>query len=55
MYLRHLVTPKGLGSGALFENNTLEEVSYDNGKMETWERASSVETIQGARGDGTAL
>jgi len=42
MYLRHLVTPKGLGSGALFENNTLEEVS-------------SVETIQGARGDGTAL
>ena len=30
-------------------------MSYDNGKMEAGERNNSLETIQRARGDGTAL
>jgi hypothetical protein len=35
--------------------NKLKEVSYGNGKMETGERANSLETIQRARGDVKTL
>ena len=43
------------GNGPLFQNDTLKEVSYDDGKMEAGLGDNSLETIQGARGVRTAF
>jgi len=46
---------RGLGSGTSVEIISYQEVNYGNGKMETGEGTNSLETIQRARGDGTAI
>jgi hypothetical protein len=42
-------------AGHFLKNNTLEEASYDNGKMEARLGDNSLETIRGARGARAAF